>query len=459
MQVIDPSSGLALERFEPIGSAEIEQRLERSQRAFLSWRRTSFSERSALLERTAALLRERQQALAERMAREMGKPVRQGRAEVEKCAWVCEHYAEHASAYLRSSPVTLGDDEAFVAYRPLGPVLSIMPWNFPLWQVLRHAAPALMAGNTVLLKHAENVPGCAADVAALFVDAGAPPGVFENLPIDVRIDLPSIQNVIGDPRVRAVTLTGSTRAGRSVGAAAGAALKSTVLELGGSDPYVVLEDADLALAAEACVLSRMINNGQSCVAAKRLIAVAPVYERFAALVERRMAGYALGNPSSEPTDLGPLAREDLRDTLHDQVRRSVEAGARLVLGGEVPQRPGWWYPATVLAEVRPGMAAFDEELFGPVAVLISARDEAHAIELANQTPYGLGAAVFTRDVERGRRIAETELEAGNCFVNSFVKSDPRLPFGGVGESGHGRELAREGILALVNVKTVYISAT
>ncbi len=458
MLVIDPSRGRVTETFEPMSATAIEEALVRSEAAFAEWRGTRFEVRASLLRRVAELLREREDRLARRMAQEMGKPVRQGRAEAQKCAWVCEHYAEHAASYLRSTPVSLDGDEAFIAYRPLGPLLSIMPWNFPLWQVLRQAAPALMAGNTVLLKHAENVPGCAADIAALFADAGAPEGVFENLRIDVRTDLPAIERVIEDRRVRAVTLTGSTRAGRSVGACAGAALKKTVLELGGSDPYLILEDADLERAADACVTSRMINNGQSCVAAKRLIAVEAVHDRFVELVGDRMRAQVLGDPQSEETELGPLAREDLRDVLHDQVRRSVEAGATLVLGGEISDRPGWWYPASVLSGVEPGMAAFDEELFGPVAAIVRADDEAHAVTLANATPYGLGAAVFTRDVARGRRIAETQLEAGSCFVNSFVRSDPRLPFGGIGQSGYGRELARDGILELVNVKTVCVTS-
>ncbi len=453
MQVVDPSTGEAGERFAPMDEDAVEAALARSDAAFRGWRETFFDQRSALLARVAARLRDRRDALAERMAREMGKPIEQGRAEVLKCAWVCEHYAEHAAQYLAPEPVDVGGDEAWVAYRPLGSLLAIMPWNFPLWQVFRQAAPALMAGNAVLLKHAENVPGCAEDLAALFADAGAPEGLFENL----RIGHALVKSVIEDRRVRAVSLTGSTRAGRAVAAQAGAALKRTVLELGGSDPYVILDDADLDLAADACVASRMINSGQSCIAAKRFIAVGSIHDAFVERVVGRMEAQRVGPPLEEATEVGPLARADLRDGLHDQVTRSIAAGARAVLGGEAPDRPGAWYPPTVLLDVAPGMAAFDEELFGPVAAIVRASSEPEAIALANHTPFGLGAAVFTTDVARGRRIAERQLAAGSAFVNAFVKSDPRLPFGGIGDSGYGRELARHGILELVNAKTVYVS--
>ncbi len=453
MQVIDPSNGRALERYAPMDAAALEAALARSECAFHAWRASFFDERARLMKNVAARLRERRDALAARMAREMGKPVLQGRAEIAKCALVCEHYAEHAAEYLAPEPVGVGGDEAWVAYRPLGPVLAIMPWNFPFWQVFRQAAPALMAGDAVLLKHADNVPGCADELAALFSDAGAPEGLFERL----RIELPLVERVIRDPRVRAVTLTGSTRAGRAIAAQAGDALTKTVLELGGSDPYVVLEDADLALAADACVASRMINAGQSCIAAKRFIVVGDVHDRFVELVVERMAAQRLGDPLDETTEVGPLARRDLRDALHDQVARSITAGAHARLGCEVPDRPGFFYPPSVLVDVAPSMPAFDEELFGPVAAVVRARDEAHAIELANRSPYGLGAAVFTTDLARGRRIAETQLEAGSCFVNTFVRSDPRLPFGGIKDSGYGRELARHGILELVQAKTVYVA--
>lgn len=453
MQVIDPSTGSVLQTYAAMDAAATRAALDRAERAFASWSRLSFDARAQRLRQVAELLRERREAFAKRMATEMGKPIRQGRGEVDKCAWVCEHYAATAADDLRDEPVELDGDEAFVSYRPRGALLSIMPWNFPFWQVLRQAVPGLMAGNVVLLKHADNVSGCAEDIAQLFRDAELPKGAFENL----RIELPLVETVIADPRVQAVTLTGSTRAGRAVGALAGAALTKSVLELGGSDPYVILEDADLEQAADACVASRLLNSGQSCIAAKRWIAVDAVHDAFLELVMARMKAAVVGHPLEETTDVGPMARRDLRDELHRQVERSLQAGAVVALGGQVPDREGWWYPPTVLTGVRPGMPAFDEELFGPVAAVVRARDEADAIALANETPYGLGAAVFTRDLERGRRLAREELHAGCCFVNAFVKSDPRLPFGGIKDSGYGRELSRHGIRELVQAKVVYVS--
>lgn len=453
MRVIDPSTGEPGANFDPLDGDAIEEALRRAQSAFGEWRRTPLDARGALLRRLADSLREGAETLAERMSHEMGKPLREGRTEALKCAWVCEHYAEHGPTYLRSEPVQTDASESYVAYRPLGVVLAIMPWNFPLWQVFRHAAPALMAGDAVLLKHAENVPGCAEDIAALFEVAGAPPGLFTNL----RIEVEDVAAVIEDSRVRAVTLTGSTRAGRDVAARAGRALTPTVLELGGSDAYLILEDADLERAADACVTSRLLNAGQSCIAAKRFIVVDSRHDEFLERVIERMRAKRVGDPRDPDTDIGPLARADLRETLHRQVLVSVERGATLALGGEIPAGAGFFYPPTVLSSVKEGMPAFDEELFGPVAAIVRARDEEEAIRLANATAYGLGAGVFTRDVARGKKIAETQLEAGSCFVNAFVRSDPRLPFGGICDSGYGRELARAGILELVNAKTVYVA--
>jgi len=455
MQVIDPRTGRPTDSYPEMDADAVEAALARAHDAFGSWRRVAFADRASLLRRVAEQFRARRDALAERMAREMGKPISQGRGEADKCAWVCEHYADHGAAYLAPEPVDIDGVDAHVSYQPQGVLLSIMPWNFPLWQVMRQAAPALMAGNTVALKHAANVPGCAEDLASVFSDAEAPEGLFENL----RIDHTLAEEVICDRRVRAVTLTGSVRAGRAVGATAGEALTPSVLELGGSDPYLVLEDADLDRAVDKCVTSRLINSGQSCIAAKRWIVVDAVHDDFVARALDAMRAKTVGDPLDAHTDVGPMAREDLRDGLHDQVTRSAEAGATVALGGEVPARDGWWYPPTLLTGVTPGMPAFDEELFGPAAAVIRADDEADAIALANRSSFGLGAAVFTRNVERGRRIAELELDAGACFVNDFVKSDPRLPFGGVKDSGYGRELARAGILALVNTKTVYVSVT
>ena len=454
-RAVNPSTGERIADYPLAPEAEVETALARAERAFGSWSRLSVSERGAPLRRLAALLRERAGRYAERMALEMGKPLPQGRGEAEKCAFACEHYAKEGARALADIPEPEFPQRAMVVHRPLGAVLAIMPWNFPFWQVLRFFAPTALAGNVVILKHAENVPGCAEEIAALVADAGFPPGVFQNL----RVPVERIAGLIARPEVRAVTITGSTRAGRAVAAAAGGALKPAVLELGGSDPYVVLADADLDLAARTCVTSRLINGGQSCIAAKRFIVVEPVREAFTERVVAEMGARRCGDPIAEPdAGLGPMAREDLRDALHEQVRRSVAAGARLLLGGEVPRRKGWFYPPTVIDQVPESAPVFREETFGPVATIIAARDEAHAIALANGTTFGLGAAVFTKDVARGERIARESLEAGCCFVNDFVRSDPRLPFGGVRDSGFGRELGEWGVRSFVNVKTVVVGS-
>lgn len=452
MQVIDPSTGKPGRRYERHDDAAIDAKLERAQTASPAWRATPLGERTVMLRRAAKVLRDEKRELAVLMASEMGKPITQGMSEAEKCAWVCDYYAEHAPAFLARERVETDARESFVSHQPLGATFAIMPWNFPFWQVFRHAAPSLVAGNVVHLKHAESVPGCALSIERVFRDAGCAEGVFTTLLIDRK----QAEKVIRDPRIAAVTLTGSTRAGRSVASSAGEVLKKTVLELGGSDAYVVLRDADLEQTAETCAKSRLINSGQSCIAAKRFIVVEEVRERFEALLIEHMRAARMGDPMREETEVGPQAREDLRRDLHRQVRASIDAGAQPRLGCEMPEGPGFFYPPSVLSGVRPGMAAFDEEVFGPVAAVIAARDEEDAIALANRSPYGLGAAVFTRDLDRGRTIAEARLHAGACFVNAFVRSDPRLPFGGVGESGYGRELARHGLLEFVNVKTVYV---
>ncbi len=399
------------------------------------------------------MLREGSEEYAALMATEMGKPVAQGRAEVEKCAWVCDYYADEAPRFLAPEDVATDATRSFVTYQPLGVVLAVMPWNFPLWQVFRFAAPSLMAGNAGVLKHSSNVMGCALAIEAVFRDAGFPEDLFRTLVIGSS----RVPGVIAAPQVKAVTLTGSTPAGQAVAAAAGAVLKKTVLELGGSDPYVVLEDADLDLAAETCVSSRLINSGQSCIAAKRFVVVRPILDAFTERYVEKMRAKKTADPFEDGVDVGPQARRDLRDELHRQVQESVARGANLLLGGAAPDGPGAFYPPTVLADVKPGMPAYDEELFGPVAAIIAAEDEADAIRIANDSVFGLGAAVFTRDVERGQRIAVEELEAGSCFVNAFVKSDPRLPFGGIKESGYGRELSVFGIREFVNIKTVYVA--
>jgi succinate-semialdehyde dehydrogenase / glutarate-semialdehyde dehydrogenase len=446
----NPASGELVAAYPEMTADAVARNLRAGADAFQGWRDEPFAARGAVLRGVADALLARTELLTRLMAAEMGKPLAQGKAEVEKCAWVCRHYAEHAEALLAPETVETEAARSFVAFSPLGLVLAVMPWNFPLWQVLRFAAPALMAGNCGLLKHASNVSGCALAIAECFRAAGAPPGILET----VLLGSARVHELIAAPEISAVTLTGSTPAGRAVASAAGQHLKKTVLELGGSDPYLVLEDADLEMAAEACVTSRLLNSGQSCIAAKRFLVVPSVRARFEELFVAKMKTRRVGDPFDPASDLGPLARVDLRDALHDQVERSVRAGARQLLGGVVPPGPGAFYPPTVLTDVRPGMAVHDEETFGPVAAIVPVRDEAEAVRLANQSPFGLGAAVFTQDAQRGERLAD-RLEAGSVFVNAYVRSDPRLPFGGVKESGYGRELSSYGIREFVNVKTVY----
>ncbi len=454
LESVDPSSEERLRTWPETSAAEVERILERVASRAERWARVSLAERAAPLRSAAALLRERAGRYALLMAEEMGKPLAQGRAEIEKCATTCEFFAERAGRYLApepAEPARAGARE-YVAFTPLGVVLAVMPWNFPFWQVFRFAAPGLMAGNAALLKHAENVQGCAAAIEECLGDAGFPADLWRSLALGVE----RVPALIRDPRVRAVTLTGSTRAGRAVAEVAGGALKKCVLELGGSDPYLVLADADLELAARTCVAARLINGGQSCIAAKRFIVVEPARSEFTERVVELMKAKRWGDPRSDP-DLGPLARADLRAALHGQVARSVERGARVLLGGELPDGRGYFYPPTVLENVRPGMAAFEEETFGPLAAIVPASDEEVALTLANATAFGLGAAVFTRDVERGEHLARERLEAGSVFVNDFVRSDPRLPFGGIKDSGFGRELAAFGMREFVNVKTVVVA--
>jgi succinate-semialdehyde dehydrogenase/glutarate-semialdehyde dehydrogenase len=448
----NPATGKTLERYDEYDRAELDTRLLQLERARRAWADRSFAERAAALRRVAQRLRARQDDLARTMGLEMGKPVRQGRAEIEKCAWTCEFYADHGERFMQPEVVASDASRSAVVFQPLGVLLAVMPWNFPFWQVFRCVAPALMAGNGVALKHASNVSGCAAAIEELFVEEGAQAAPFRWLPLSAgRVDA-----LIEHPIIRAVTLTGSTPAGRAVAAKAGACLKKTVMELGGSDPYLIFEDADLARAAEACVASRMINGGQSCIAAKRFIVVAAVAAAFEEAIRARLAAYVPSDPLAQEALLGPLARTDLRDDLHRLVEASVGAGASLKLGGQVPAGPGAFYPPTLLTGVRPGMPAFDQETFGPVAALCTVRDEAEAVAWANASPFGLGAAVFTSNPARGERVA-LRLDAGACFVNAFVRSDPRLPFGGVKESGYGRELSHWGMREFVNVKTLYVA--
>jgi succinate-semialdehyde dehydrogenase/glutarate-semialdehyde dehydrogenase len=448
---INPANGETLETYDEMTAAAVAAAVEQAQQAWSAWRKTSFTERARLMTRAASILREHKDRLARLMALEMGKPLKQGIAEAEKCAWVCDYYGENAELHLAPDVIKTESLKSYVAFEPLGVVLAVMPWNFPFWQVFRFAAPALMAGNTGVLKHSSNVPGCSLEIEAIFKRAGFPDGAFRSLLIGSR----QVQTVIEHPLVRAVTLTGSTPAGKSVAAQAGAVLKKTVLELGGSDPYIVLEDADLEFAVQTCVNSRLINSGQSCINAKRFIVAEPILPSFTEKYVALMKSKKVGDPLLQETEVGPLARHDLRDELHQQVIASIERGARLLLGGEIPTGPGAYYPPTILSEVKPGMPAYDDELFGPVAAVISAKNEEDAVRIANDSVFGLGAAVFTRNLERGERIAR-EIEAGSAFVNALVASDPRLPFGGIKQSGYGRELGCYGIREFVNIKTVCI---
>jgi len=452
MRSVNPANGEVVREYEETSPAEVEARLARAEKAFPAWRGASLEERTDRLRRAAAVLRGRKDEWARLMTVEMGKPIAQAEAEAEKCAWVCDFYADHAAAFLAPDPRESAARESFVRFDPIGPVLAIMPWNFPFWQVLRFAAPGLAAGNVGLLKHAPTVTGCALAIERLLAEAGFPEGTFQALVLSEARTAP----VIEDPRVRGVSLTGSDRAGSVVGALAGGGLKKVVLELGGSDPFVVLADADLDRALDGAVTGRTLNSGQSCIAAKRFLVHASLAEDFARRLAERMGALRVGDPADRATEIGPLAREDLRENLDRQVRESVAKGARALCGGTPLPGPGWFYAPTVLADVRPGMPAADEETFGPVAAVLSFRDEEEAVRLANATPYGLGASVWTRDPERAKRLAP-RIDAGSVFVNDFVKSDPRLPFGGVKRSGHGRELAREGILEFVNVKTVWVA--
>ena len=451
IESVNPATGATLKIYDEMTPEQTAAAVEQAHTAWKVWRTTSFADRARPMKKAAEMLRARKEEFARLMALEMGKPLKQGIAEAEKCALGCDYYADHAEAHLAPEMVKTEASKSYIAFEPLGVVLAVMPWNFPFWQVFRFAAPALMAGNAGVLKHASNVPGCALAIEEVFEQAGFPKGVFRTLLIGSR----QVKAVIDNPRVSAVTLTGSTPAGKAVAAAAGAALKKTVLELGGSDPYIVLEDADLEYAVNTCATSRLINSGQSCVNAKRFIVVEPLVSAFTEKLVAAMKSRRMGDPLADGIDVGPQSRPDLRDELHKQVLDSVAKGATLLLGGQIPPGNGSFYPPTVLGNVKPGMPAYEEELFGPVASVFAARDEAEAVRIANDSIFGLGAAVFTKDVARGERIAR-QLDAGCTFVNTLVASDPRLPFGGIKESGYGRELGTYGIKEFVNIKTVYI---
>jgi len=449
---INPTTGEPLRTWETLTARDVEAVLARASSAFASWRRVPIVDRARLVGAAAAELDRRTGALAELMTREMGKPVAAARSEVAKCALGCRFYAEHGAAFLADEVVTTGASDTRVVYEPIGPILAIMPWNFPFWQVFRFAAPALVAGNVALLKHAPNVLGCADAIEQVFASAGFPPGVFQSLAIDVDV----VPALLEDPRVAAVTLTGSDRAGRDVASRAGHALKKSVLELGGSDPFIVMPSADLDTAIRTAVQARTVNNGQSCIAAKRFIVAEPIAETFTRGFVAGMEALRVGDPMDAATNIGPLARADLRELLHSQVTASVAAGARLLTGGHPIDRTGFFYPPTVLAGIPKDSPAYRDELFGPVASLFVVADLDAAIALANDSRYGLGASVWTTDPHEQQRFIH-ELEVGQVFVNAMVASDPRVPFGGVKSSGYGRELGIHGIREFVNAKTVWVA--
>ena len=448
---INPATEQVLARYAIMSAEALTVALEEARTTAMVWSRVEVELRAAMLERVAVLLDAKREEFAQLITAEVGKPIAEARAELDKCALLCRYYAEHAVGFLADQRTQSGTQESVLSYQPLGTVLGIMPWNFPFWQVFRFAVPVMTAGNVALLKHAPNTCGCALAIEALFLEAGYPQGVLRALLIEIN----QVESVIEHDAVQGVALTGSDKAGAAVAALAGRAIKKTVLELGGSDPYLICEDADLDLAAKKCVQSRLNNCGQTCISAKRLLVHRSVLEAFTEKVLNEITQRRQGDPVVEANDLGPMARADLLVNLQRQVDASVAAGARLLLGGETPQDVGLFYPPSVLTDVCPGMPAFDEEVFGPVVTLIPVADDAEALVLANQSAYGLGAAVFTQDVERAKRLAH-QLECGVCFINDFVKSDPRLPFGGIKRSGYGREMSAIGIREFVNVKTVCV---
>ena len=452
VQSFNPATGEVLETFTATSPAEIERILAAAHAAFLEWRTVPFAARSERMREAARVLRAAKAEHARTMALEMGKPIVQAEAEVDKCASACEYYAEHAGDFLAEQPRETDASKSYVRFDPLGPVLAVMPWNFPYWQVFRFAAPALMAGNAGILKHASNVPRCALAIEKAFRDAGFPRGLFAS----VLVEPPAVAAIIADSRIVAVTLTGSDRAGSKIAEQAGRVLKKTVLELGGSDPFIVLADADLAAAAKSAAEARLVNSCQSCIAAKRFIVVEPVADQFIERFVVELKSRRMGDPLARETQVGPQARMDLRDSLHHQVEESIRRGAKRLLGGEIPTGKGAFYPPTLLAAVDKGMPAFDEETFGPVAAVIRAKDDADAVRLANDSVFGLGASIWTRDRARAERMA-AQIEAGAVFVNGVVKSDPRLPFGGIKRSGYGRELSEYGIREFVNIKSVWIA--
>src|SRR6266487_2650548 len=451
IQSINPATEEVIETFEPYSDDQVNQALDQAQKAFLGWRETRFAERRAILHRVARYFREHKTELARLATLEMGKPIVESEAEVEKCAWNCDFFADNAEKFLADEHVATNANESYVSFRPLGVILALMPWNFPYWQVFRFAAPALMAGNTAVLKHASNVPLTALKIERIFQECGLPEGAFRTVLVPGSETL----RLIEDPRIAAVTLTGSDVAGVEVATASGHVLKKTVLELGGSDAFIVLADADLDQAAQVAVTARFQNNGQSCIAAKRFIVVEPVAEAFERKFVEAAAKLRVGDPLEHETQIGPVARDDLRDALDRQVQASVKMGARVLLGGKPLEGKGYFYAPTIVTNVTPEMPMFREETFGPAAAVIHARDSEHAIELANDSKFGLSCNLWTRDIEQARKMA-VQVAAGGLFVNGMTASDPRLPLGGIKRSGYGRELSSFGIHEFVNIQTVWI---
>lgn len=453
LKSINPTNGEVIAEYPEYTAEQVNTIITCVNSSFKSWRKTALHERMNCLRRLANKLEEKKELLAGIITSEMGKNIMESRAEIDKCVWLCNYYRDNAEDFLKIRQIKTSASESYISFQPLGVLLAIMPWNFPFWQVFRCAVPTILVGNTMVLKHASNVSGCALAIEELFRDADFPEDVFRTVLVSGK----KVESIIAHKSIVAVTLTGSDKAGRAVAKSAGSHLKKCVLELGGSDAYVILDDADLDMTVQACVKGRLLNAGQSCIGAKRFIATPKIYDRFEAMFVSEMKKASMGNPFDEKNKLGPLARKDIREDLIVQVNKSVEMGAQLICGGKVDlTSQGFYYPATVLSNVLPGMPAYSEEMFGPVAAIIKAKDEADAIRIANDTHFGLGAAIFTSDIEKGKYLAEFELEAGCCFVNDFVKSDPRLPFGGIKESGYGRELSIYGAHEFANIKTVYI---
>jgi succinate-semialdehyde dehydrogenase/glutarate-semialdehyde dehydrogenase len=451
MKSINPTTNQVIREYPEHSSSEVKTIIEEVHNEWLTWKETPFEHRSGLFRNVARILRERKETYARLMTEEMGKIVRESLAEIMKCANACDYYADHAAELLEDQVIPSDASRSLVVFQPLGIILAVMPWNFPFWQVFRFAAPSLMAGNAAVLKHASNVPGCALAIEEIFHDAGFPKNLFRTLMIPSQ----EVKAVIENPRIAAVTLTGSESAGSEVAALAGRHIKKTVLELGGSDPFIILEDADMEKTVQTALTARMINQGQSCIAAKRFIVVESRTAEFESRVRLALESLRMGDPLDMQTDVGPLARQDIADEIDRQVQRSIAAGARLVLGGKPANRAGCYYLPTILSDVKKGMAVYKEETFGPVISIISVKNEEEAIAVANDSEFGLGGSVWTENLERGEAVAR-KIETGAVFVNGLVKSDPRLPFGGIKKSGYGRELGEFGIREFVNIKTIWI---